>query len=128
MGEGKNLAKWAMPPQPPPPEPNKASVSMSIKAEDPSTPSGVKIAVLESAKIPLPPEVKAAWGAQQDMAMSGVPPAPDQPPAPGMPVAPPPPPAAPGAAPPPPPMPSAPPLEDMGAYAAAKGLQPVVMA
>lgn len=127
MGEGKNLAKWAMPPQPPPPEPNKASASLSIKAEDPSVPWAVKIAVLESAKITIPEGTKAAL-AQQDMAMSGVPPAPDQPPAPGMPVAPPPPPAGPGAAPPPPPMPMAPPPEDMGAYAAAKGLQPVGMA
>lgn len=133
MGEGKNLQKWAMPPQPPPPEPNKASVSMSIKAEDPSTPWAIKIPVLESAKIPVPPEVKAALMAQDAaMAAGALPPAlPDAPSAPG-PSGPPPPPT-PGAAPPSPmppmPMPpSAPPPEAMGAYAAAKGAQPVGVA
>lgn len=132
MGEGKNLAKWAAPQQPQPPEPNKGSVSMSIKAEDPTTPWGIKIAVLESAKIPISPEMKAAL-AQQDAVVAGVmPPAPpEQPPAPGQPAGPPPPPA-PGAAPPMggpiEVMPSGPAPEDMGAYAAAKGLQPAGMA
>lgn len=125
MGEGKNLSKWAAPPQPPQPEPNKASASMSIKAEDPSTPWDIKIAVLESAKVPVSPETKQRLMAQDALAAAGaMPPAlPDAPTAPG--PSGPPPPSTPGAAPPPmPPMPASPQPEAMGAYAAAKGLNP----
>ncbi len=125
MGEGKNLQKWAMPPQPQPPEPNKASTSLSIKGEDPTVPAAIKLAVLQSANVPVPPEAAQAW-MQQGMPLDpqALAPVPAQPPsAPGPAPAgvqhPPPPPSP--AGPLPMPMPPTPP-EDMGAYAAAKGV------
>lgn len=133
MGEGKNLQKWAQQQQPQQPDPNKASASLSIKGEDPNVPAGVKLALLQSANVPIPPEVAQQWMAQDAaLAAAGVmpPTLPDAPTAPG-PSGPPPPPtpgAAPQPMPPMPPMQDGPPPEAMGAYAAAKGLQPVGVA
>ena len=121
MGEGKNLQKWAQPQQPPPPDPNKASTSLSIKGEDPSIPAAIKLAVLQSANVPIPPEAAQQWMAQGMPMDQPLVPAAEPPPSPG-PV------AAAGSAQPPPAAPPAAPMPIMGpphepsAYAAAKGM------
>jgi len=120
MGEGKNLQKWAQPQQPPPPDPNKASTSLSIKGEDLTVPAGIKLAVLQSANVPVPPEVAQQWIAQtapmdQPLVPSVSPPSAPEPAVAGAPQPlPPAPPAAPIQMQGPPPEPSA--------YAAAKGM------
>lgn len=117
MGEGKNLQKWAVPPQPPPMEPNKASVSLSMKMEDPTTPLELKLAVLKSAKIEIPPELLAALGAAPP---PGAPMPSGVPVSPGVPELPPPPPGDIQ------PQPQGPPPEVPGALAAARGYNPMV--
>ena len=109
MGEGRNLAQWATPPQqPPPPEPPiKGNVSMSIKWEDPSVPPEVKMGLVQGTGA-IPPPGAPGMGGQPPMPPGGGPPSP--PPQGGsMPAVPLPP----------------PPTEELGAYAASKGVNPL---